>query len=146
MNLMGLSDDILELVSEEVFRWRKRACGRELKWMWKKNRSGRRLLLTSIHSIHEGRLLFCQPDQSVLKISTIPNREKYYICGIRALPFSEYNYATGMIRYGISIKPSKKCTVGKIVSIGLRNEWKDFHHQTTDTIVRYLLDKDEDMI
>ena len=149
MKVFDLSDDILEIVADEVFRWRKKNCGRELRWAWRRKLWSRKLVLANNLSwnrqnIHEGRVMLTSTGQEAMDLKLLSKNEKfvskYFICGLRASPTSDYNFATGMWSYGISLKVGDY----QIINMGLNNGWEDFKDQTDNTIVRYLMNKEQE--
>jgi len=148
MDIYSLSDDIIELVVDRVFRLRKKLCTEELLWSWKKSRL--RLKLFSMHhvgskNIHGARVLFTKTDQAALNLRKINKDIKYYTCGMRIFIMGDYNYVTGARRYGMSLRLGNKHVTAEISDIVLKNGWKDLRGQTDINLVRYLMDKDEEM-
>ena len=148
MDIYSLSDDIIELVVDRVFRLRKNLCTEELLWSWKKSRL--RLKLFSMHhvgskKIHEARVLFTKTDQAALNLRNINKDIKYYTCGMRIFIMRDYNYVTGVRHYGMSLRLGNKYVTAEISDIVLKNGWKDLRGQTDINLVRYLMDKDEEM-
>ena len=151
MNLFDLSDDILETVADEVFRWRKKTCGRELRWAWRRKRESRKLLRSSSgyrQNIHEGRVMLTDTGQEAMNLALLSNSDKllskYFICGLRGFTTSDYNTWTRRYSYGISLRLGRKVNHGKIIAICLNNGWEDFKEQTDATIVRYLMNKEQE--
>jgi hypothetical protein len=148
MILFDLSDDILEIVVDEVFRLRKNACIRELVGLWRKRSPYGRLRLSGGRVLHEGRAFLSKSD-NLKTLSLVKFMSKYFICGIPAFSISDYNYNTRVTKYGMSFKVvtangNVSVVGGKIINMGLNNGWEDFKDQTDDTIVRYLMDKEQE--
>ena len=150
MNLFDLNDDILEIVADEVFRWRKKTCGRELRWAWRRKRESRELLRSSYRqNIHEGRVMLTDNGQEAMNLALLSNSDKlsskYFICGLRGFTTSDYNTWTRRYSYGISLRlGSSVCSVRLMIAICLNNGWEDFKEQTDATIVRYLMNKEQE--
>ena len=147
MNLFDLNHDILELVVDEVFRWRKKVCAKELRWAWRRKRGRRHIVRSQLRigpKVHEGRAMLCDTDHKASTLGMIRVKdEKYFICGIQAFPF----IANGSLprgwrsTAGMSLRIPKSS--GKIIDLGFKNGW-DFNGQTDATVVRYLMDKEEE--
>jgi hypothetical protein len=69
---------------------------------------------------------------------------KYFICGLRGFTTSDYNTWTRRYSYGISLRLGRKVNHGKIIAICLNNGWEDFKGQTDATIVRNLMNKEQE--
>ena len=148
MNLFDLNHDILELVVDEVFRWRKNVCAKELRSEWRRRRGRRHMVRSRVMRgeaiVHEGRAMLCDTDHKASTLGMIRVKdEKYFICGIQAFPFIANGSLSGGWRptAGMSIRIPKSS--GKIIDLGFKNGW-DFNGQTDATVVRYLMDKEEE--
>ena len=148
MNLFDLNHDILELVVDEVFRWRKKVCAKELRSEWRRRRGRRHMVRSQLRIgplVHEGRGMLCDTDHKASTLGMIRVKdEKYFICGIQAFPFISNGLMPLRGRCamaGMSLRIPKSS--GKIIDLGFKNGW-DFNGQTDATVVRYLMDKEEE--
>ena len=152
MNLFDLNHDILEHVVDEVFRWRKKVCAKELRSEWRRRRGRRHMVRSRVMRgeaiVHEGRGMLCDTDY---KASTLGKIfiwfGKYFICGIQAFPFIETSILRATTKFGISLRIGRSQGVlfHQLIDLGLKNGWdmngcSEDHH----SVVRYLMDKEEE--
>ena len=145
INVFDLADDILELIRDEVFKLRKKITRRELKYVWKKSRRWRKQVVLNGMELHPGRSLLSKtPDPKNMRVINHP--QKLFICGIKLNPFVRVTYSnvSPNVKHGVHLNISRKTNQGRIISMGLLNGWEDFKDQTDNTIVRYLIRREED--
>ena len=141
MKLFDLSDDILGMVADELYKARHIRMINELIMEWRKRRPSWRLIQSGGRKIHEGRAFL--KDLKKVKIIQIPS--KYWICGIRLFNRGEYSFPQ---KPGLTLLSTVPGTFvskieGMIIDICSKNGWDDFQEHTNWTIVRYLLDKEK---
>jgi hypothetical protein len=169
MNLLDLSRDVLSLVADEIYKIRARRMPVEFKKKWRDKRPYRIILESGGRRIHEGRAFLSKDKRretqaarprdrrelyNVRLISALHNTSKYYICGMdlklfnpRSQPPQDsvffYNMQFSFNRHYGAL-PSIRCPKNeKIIELGKRNGWEDFDEQTKDTIIRYLMKKED---
>ena len=145
MKIFDLSDDILELVSLEVFKVRKAITRRQLTHEWTNvKRPSRRIIRSGNRALHPGRAFLCKTTD-LKDIGMIDFKTKVYICGIQLDPIVPFLYSQyyDFSKEGLHLDISKKRNQWKINALGLKNGWTDFKEQTDNTIIRYLIRKEE---
>jgi hypothetical protein len=145
MKLFDLSDDILELVKDELFKLRKKVMSRQLKHEWMKRRPYRKLIDSGGRRLHPGRA-FLNKTMDLKDIQLVKFTQKLFICGIELNPFVyvSYNQIPAVEKHGMLLNISRKKNIGRIIELGLKNGWSDFKDQTDNTIIRYLIRREGD--
>jgi len=157
MNLLDLSRDVLSLVADEIYKIRAKRMPVEFKAKWRAKRPYRIILESGGRRIHEGRA-FLSKDKTlydVRLISALHNTSKYYVCGMSLKMFNPrsrpprdsvffYNINVNFNRHYGALPSLRNCTKNEnIIELGKRNGWEDFDEQTNDTIIRYLMEKED---
>ena len=144
MKVFDLSDDILEIVADEVFRWRKNIMGRQLKEEWNKRRPFRKLIVSGGRKLHPGRA-FLSKTMDLKELQLVKFRQKLFICGIELTPFVRvsYNSFPAVEKNGMNMNISIGTRIW-LQNLGLKNGWEDFKEQTDNTIIQYLIRREKD--
>lgn len=141
--------DLLILIKYEIYGLRapifRKKISKELKKQWKKRKVWERLLDSYGKNIHEGRVFLYKNMRHLLHIYPLGYKQLVYLCGIKLKMKMPTVYHDRRLRdsgYGTIMVFSNE-NDSKIIGIGQRNGWEDFHEQTNDTIIRYLMEKED---
>ena len=145
MKLTDLNFDIFSLVLDELYRIRGRKVIDQLNDEWIDRRPWFRILLSGRRAIHEGRAFLSKtPDLKDVKL--IKFESKCYIANILLHPVIVHrfdHYLRSVTKYGLKAYHTQNKVRKKIHELCKKNHWEDLKDQTDQTIVRYLIEKED---
>ena len=145
MKLTDLNFDIFSLVLDELYRIRGRKVIDQLNDEWIDRRPWFRILLSGRRAIHEGRAFLSKtPDLKDVKL--IKFESKCYIANILLHPIIVHrfdHYLRSVTKYGLKAYHTQNKVRKKIHELCKKNNWEDLKDQTDQTIVRYLIEKED---
>ena len=145
MNLLNICDDIFSLVLDELYRIRGRKVVDQLKDEWMERRPWFRILLSGRRAIHEGRA-FLSKTPDLKDVELIKFDSKCYIANILLHPVIIHRFDHHLrshTKYGLKAYHTQNKVRKKIHELCKKNHWDDLREQTDQTIVRYLINKEE---
>ena len=145
MKLTDLNLDVFSLVLDELYRIRGRKVIDQLKDEWMDRRPWFRILLSGRRAIHEGRA-FLSKNSDLKDVKLIKFDSKCYIANILLHPVIIHrfdHYLRSVTKYGLKAYHTQNKVRKKIHELCKKNHWEDLKDQTDQTIVRYLIEKED---
>lgn len=145
MKLTDLNFDIFSLVLDELYRIRGRKVIDQLKDEWIDKRPWFRVLLSGRRAIHEGRA-FLSKNPDLKEVELIKFESKCYIANILLHPVIVHrfdHYLRSVTKYGLKAYHTQNKVRKKIHELCKKNHWGDLSDQTDQTIIRYLIEKED---
>ena len=145
MKLTDLNFDIFSLVLDELYRLRGKQVIDQLKDEWIDKRPWFRVLLSGRRAIHEGRA-FLSKNPDLKDVKLIKFESKCYIANILLHPIIVHrfdHYLRSVTKYGLKAYHTQNKVRKKIHELCKKNHWEDLKDQTDQTIVRYLIEKED---
>tara|TARA_Y100001936_G_scaffold44216_1_gene43075 strand:+ start:2883 stop:3356 length:474 start_codon:yes stop_codon:yes gene_type:complete len=145
MKLLDICDDVLFIILNELYRIRGRRVIHQLKNEWIDKRPWFRVLLSGRRAINEGRA-FLSKTPNLKDVELIQFESKCYIANILLHPFIIHrfdHYLRSNTKYGLKAYHTQNKVRKKIHELCKKNHWEDLKDQTDQTIVRYLIEKED---
>ena len=145
MELLDLNNDIFSLILNELYKLRGKKVIDQLKDEWMDRRPWFRVLLSGRRAIHEGRA-FLSKTPNLTDVELIKFESKCYIANIQLYPVIVHSFDHNLasrIKYGLKAYHTQNKVRRKIHEICKKNHWEDLKEQTDQTIVRYLIKKED---
>ena len=144
MKLIDLNFDVFSLVLDELYRIRGRKVIYHLKDEWIDRRPWFRILLSGRRAIHEGRA-FLSKTPNLRDVELIKFEPKCYIANILLHPVIVHSFDQNYvpIKYGLKAYHTQNKVREKIHELCKKNHWEDLSEQTDQTIIRYLMKKED---
>tara|TARA_Y100001936_G_scaffold252238_1_gene311101 strand:- start:1346 stop:1798 length:453 start_codon:yes stop_codon:yes gene_type:complete len=145
MKIIDLNFDTFSLVLDELYRIRGKQVMDQLKDEWNDRRPWFRILLSGRRKIHEGRA-FLSKTPNLKNVELIKFESKCYISNIQLYPTTVHSFdhnLSSRIKYGLKAYHTRNKVREKIHELCKKNYWEDLREQTDQTIVRYLIEKED---
>ena len=144
MKVTDLNLDVFSLILDELYRIRGRKVIYHLKDEWMDRRPWFRILLSGRRAVHEGRA-FLSKTPTLTDVELIKFESKCYIANILLHPIIVHRFEPNYVptKYGLKAYHTQNKVREKIHELCKKNHWEDLKGQTDQTIVRYLIEKED---
>ena len=144
MELLDLNNDIFSFILDELYKLRGKKVIDQLKDEWMDRRPWFRVLLSGRRAIHEGRA-FLSKTPTLTDVELIKFESKCYIANILLHPIIVHRFEPNYVptKYGLKAYHTQNKVRRKIHELCKKNHWDDLREQTDQTIVRYLIKKED---
>tara|TARA_A100001037_G_C15103465_1_gene615167 strand:- start:1261 stop:1695 length:435 start_codon:yes stop_codon:yes gene_type:complete len=144
MKLFDLCDDILTTIINEIYIIRYDKMKQEFNDEWLDRRPHHKLYCSG-RRIHEGRA-FLKKD--LKNVQLINFHQQCFIHNLLLYPYIEYSYDPIYEPriYGLRVRLNESRIQTKIIELCENNGWSDYKDHTNETIIAYLITKEEKIV